>query len=254
MTASLQSSRTTLLTLMHSLLALKKRAKSTHIALTRVSSQSTGFDPDLSVAVALVRMPEGHLHTGLIYRAHDGHMRIAHLAFHLLLADCSLPTVDDYCIFPLNLEAYHQGFLASEIEQLVEDHPHGIPYSVEHEGRMTFTDQLKWTAKEPGQGLTCSTFVSEVLRLRGYDMLQITTWRERPGDSDFKKKLLEWLSNYIQHAGLNKDHVAVQVQRLGSTVRVRPEDVAVGARLYKGQGPLPFDLVEPPASDVANRI
>jgi hypothetical protein len=74
-----------------------------------------------------------------------------------------------------------------------------------------------------GKGLTCSTFITSVLRSLGFDVLKEDEWPQRSDDLVFGKKIVDMLVA----ANANRDHIQAVREDIGAQ-RFRPEEV-VGA-------------------------
>lgn len=135
-----------------------------------------------------------------------------------------------------------QKILAAQIDAwLVENH-NQIPYSVAHPGGVVFKDNV-WVGDEPGQGLTCATFVVELFKELGYPFIDVSTWKQREGDGEWAGHILDDMSSRMDRA-----HVEAQRARIGDeTIRIRPSDIAAAGHLIheEMETSLTFEQVNP---------
>lgn len=80
----------------------------------------------------------------------------------------------------------------------------------------------------PGSGLTCSTFVLQVLRNNEFFILDTESWESREGDAAWQAGILAALKEYAPQA-----HIEALTECVGVAVRFRPEEVAGCARAYE---------------------
>lgn len=119
-----------------------------------------------------------------------------------------------------------------------------IPYSVASPGGVIFKDDV-WVGDEPGQGLTCATFLIALFDELGIPFIAKDSWQSRPGDEDWSESILVMLS-----ALMTKDHVDAQRSRIGEVVRIRPSDITSAAHHINQElsEPLTFEKVAPLAA------
>lgn len=173
---------------------------------------------------------------------------MGHLEWHLRLRADPVPLDAGYSWCPSRLSATNQLAVATRIEAILERNVGKIPYSIAHEGP-TFSDDV-WVGNEPGQGLTCATFVKTIFENAALPLVDFSTWLDRQDDPEWKQRLIGWMRGCDD---IPEDHIAAQVERMGSTIRFRPEDAAAACDLRE-LGPMSFADVDPPARALQQRL
>ncbi|MFP3586375.1 hypothetical protein SCB29_22320 [Paraburkholderia sp. SIMBA_055] len=132
--------------------------------------------------------------------------------------------------------------MAAKIDAWLDENENKIPYSVAHPGGVVFKDNV-WVGNEPGQGLTCATFIVELFNELGYPFIDANTWQQRADDAEWARHILDGMSSRM-----NAQHVEVQRARIGDdTIRIRPSDIAAAGHLIREETetPLTFEQVDP---------
>ena len=180
------------------------------------------------------------LHAATLYRF-DGRLKIGDIQNHLTsrCADARA-SASLFWIAP-DLSQEDQQILAATVDAWLEDNAGKIPYSVAHPGGVIFKDNV-WVGNEPGQGLTCATFIVALFDELGIPFIEIGTWQARSDDTAWAHRILAMLSPLM-----SSEHVSAQRGRIGDTTRVRPADVAAAGLLIHQQreSPLEFEEVAP---------
>jgi hypothetical protein len=176
------------------------------------------------LAVSVSDPATEQLHAATLYRF-DGRLMIGDVQNHF--ASCrreARPSERVYWVAP-ELAPEDQRILAAKVEAWLDENHGRIPYSVAHPGGVIFKNDV-WVGNEPGQGLTCATFVVALFDELGIPFIDVDTWEERTGDVEWARGILQMLKPLM-----SPEHVAAQENRLGETIRVRPSDVAAAGLL-----------------------
>jgi hypothetical protein len=219
-------------------------------SLTSESWPSADFF--FGVSIQLVDPASGQFHTGLLYRKLDNDLARGDVADHLrsrrLVAK---PDSRVFWVWP-DLDETNARILAVRTEYILNENEGRIPYSVAHTG-LTFEDGI-WMDQEPGQGLTCATFVAAVFDDVGLPFIDAATWEPRQDDAAWYESIV----SYLKSKGASEEHCAVQLERVrsGQAIRVRPTDVgAAGQLLREGMlQPLEFSEVAPGAAQLEQEV
>ena len=176
------------------------------------------------IAVQVSNPQSKQLHAAALYRF-DGRLMIGDVQNHF--ASCrreARPSERVYWVAP-DLAQEDQRILAAKVEAWLDENHGRIPYSVAHPGGVIFKDDV-WVGNEPGQGLTCATFIVALFDELGIPFIDVDTWKERTGDVEWAREILEMLKPLM-----SPEHVTAQEDRIGKTIRVRPSDVAAAGLL-----------------------
>lgn len=185
------------------------------------------------------------LHVATLYRF-DGRLMIGDLQNHLRSRRADARVSESLFWIAPDLSPDEQRILAAKVDAWLDENAGKIPYSVAHPGGVIFKDNV-WVGNEPGQGLTCATFIVELFNELGIPFIDVGTWKERTGDTEWAKRILDAISH-----SMSPEHVEAQRNRIGLTVRVRPADIAAAGLLVRQlmDTSLHFDQVAPLSENV----
>ncbi|MDD5323106.1 MAG: hypothetical protein PHD43_21335 [Methylococcales bacterium] len=178
------------------------------------------------------------LHVAALYRF-ENRLMIGDLQSHLRTRRTEVRASSSLFWIAPDLNQEDQRILAATIDAWLDENENKIPYSVAHPGGVVFRENV-WIGIEPGQGLTCATFIVELFNELGIPFIDVETWLNRPGDTEWAKRILTALSH-----SMTPEHVDAQRNKIGQTVRVRPADIAAAGHLIyqEMEAPLHFSEV-----------
>lgn len=213
-------------------------------------------EQDLSdLAVVLQYVNDKILHVGLLVRDvgateqfffihQPGHMKDLIDPYEKLLRRKKKSIVIDCFSF---LNEVERAALCMQIHAYASNNASGIPYAVNYFPYNVYFDSGKVFVKDiPGAGLTCATFILELMKNMSHELIVPDDWPTRPDDDDWRSYILDHLIMMLE-----REDFAVQVAN--KTARYRPEEVAVAAALYKKER-LDFLTVSPVGSDLRSRF
>ena len=180
------------------------------------------------------------LHTAVLYRF-DKRLMIGDLQSHLRTRRTEVRSSDSLFWIAPDLNQMDQRILAARIDAWLDGNEGKIPYSVAHPGGVVFKDDV-WVGNEPGQGLTCATFIVELFNELGIPFIDVETWQPRAEDTEWAKRILALMSD-----SMSPEHIEAQLAKIGQTIRIRPADIAAAGHLVhqKMESPLHFNDVDP---------
>ena len=184
-------------------------------------------------------------HVGVLHRLDD--VQLCHLVFHHILirelpdtgycwADCEMFSGSEG---RLSNGRYFAGFVADAARN--PNIPFGFAFD-----ENCFGHDGTYQPMEIGKGLTCATFIIALFHSVGYPIVKLDTWKRRPGDEDWQRKILEILR---EHA--TPEHVAAAAAYVNQ-FRYRPEEVAAAA--VDPNPPLGFDDCVSLAVEILNIV
>lgn len=197
------------------------------------------------LAIQVTNAQERQFHAAMLYVC-DGQLMIGDLQSHMRIRrDFAKANNRVFWIAP-DLSHEDQKILATKLDAWLTLNPKGIPYSVAHPGGIIFKDGV-WIGNEPGQGLTCATFVAELFNELAIPFINKETWQARQGDDEWARHILDLIG-----AEMSPEHIDAQIERIGTTARIRPSDVfAAGVLINQdAEDSLPFDTVSPRAEAI----
>jgi hypothetical protein len=177
------------------------------------------FETVSDFGVAIREFGAAQYHCAILYKL-GREARLCHFAFHQDLRDEIAK--EPYLWADAGLDPVNRRFVAAWVGNL-RINKDNIPYGLDSAGccfDMTTGDFL---APAIGKGLTCSTFITSVLRSLGFNILKESEWPQRSDDVAFGQKIVEMLIK--THA--DEHHIQAVKEDIGAQ-RFRPEEV-VGA-------------------------
>jgi hypothetical protein len=179
------------------------------------------FDTVSDFGAAIQEIDPGQNHCGILYKLDGREARLCHFANHHVLRDDS---ARDTCYLwaDAGLDPANRRFVAAWVGNL-HINKDNIPYGLDSAGCCFEVATGEFITPPIGKGLTCSTFITSVLRSLGFDVLKEDEWPQRPDDVAFGQKVVEMLVA----ADANEDHIQAVKADIGAQ-RFRPEEV-VGA-------------------------
>jgi hypothetical protein len=190
---------------------------------------------------AIKRVFDGGRHVIIVYReSEDGELKELHLGWHHDLR--TGPYGEDYSIFPLSSDESDQKYIAS-ISKLIADEQPLIPYSIRTYDIGIDRETGKVSLGAQGCGFTCATFILEVLKAVGFQLLNTEEWLDDGND--------EWacfIVKQLRSSGASPEHVAAIEADTTGLKRVLPEQV-VGSSTVEGW---PVGYLE--ASTLADKV
>lgn len=176
------------------------------------------------IAIARPDRKKKQQHIGLLY--FDGEkVKFLHLAWH---CDLLKETPDEkYLWLDIPLDPINKMHLATVCELIYETNKEaGIPYGLSINGT-GFAKDGRYTADEHYAGLTCATFVIQVLRSQGLQIIDFDKWQHRQADKRWQMQTVQKLERRA-----SREHIQYQRKKIQEgAARFKPEEVAVAASL-----------------------
>lgn len=195
------------------------------------------------VAIAVCRMPQGHTHSGVLYRHTSGRICILHLRW-----DCDLA----HEVFDGSYAWVVPDLLPEEMDEVravcrdVVRRMPKIHYSFLFDPDSTLDRQTAEVVSDIApHGLTCSTFILAVFNSAQIQLVHLTGWQSRPDDHRWYAALLR----YMRTKGVDPTHVA-RIQSDIQCLRVRSEEAAGACLASRDAMPAGYDHCEPAGREV----
>lgn len=191
------------------------------MALT-LSDIADAVPDEITLVVAIAGHPitltDGQRHTGFIARGNDGNLWQLHQAWHNRFR-CD-PAQPQYAYTTsTRLDEFASAPIIGFLFALHDDTNGHIPYSIIYEP-LNYFSEGHYVLTAPGQGLTCATFVLEVLRQHGIDVIDRDTWPTNTNAG--------WQTNILSNFAPTSEEFLAQCAAIGKVARFTPEEV-VGA-------------------------
>ena len=213
---------------------------------------NSSFNDIEGVCVAIGREHKrlNQQHIGLFYIDAKGDAKFLNLAWHSILRSES-PS-DKYIWSEIPLDRPNQIHLLTFCSLVYESNQAGIPYGIGIEGT-GFDKGGAFTYEEPYAGLTCATFVMQVLHSQGYNIIDFEKWHHRKADKRWQIQIIQKLEEWGKKGRVSKEHIAYQRKMIQKGMaRFKPEEIAAAAVL-----PDPPHGAEPlkkPSSQILNLV
>lgn len=206
---------------------------------------------ETQIAIALCASDLGGGHIGIAYHSEQG-PSVLHLAWHKKLDLIRIPEEPhDFCWISTTLDLPP---LASKqvvaYIRVVESNMPTINYGTDFvASKGSFDASGTYCPPEGSLGLTCASFVLEVLRGASVDLIQSETWQPSEENKTWKAEVCTLLERY----GVDQNHVdAVKNNTNGS--RLRPYELAGSAMLPRDKWPTNFSLAQSLATTAENAL
>ena len=210
-----------------------------------IFNSSFGTIDSISVAIARPDRRKNQQHIGFLYLDSDNKLSFLHLAWHFSLRK-DIPN-EKYLWLDIPLDPINKTHLATVCELIYESNQCGIPYGICIDGT-GFAKDGTFTSTENYSGLTCATFVIQVLHSQGFYIIDFEKWKHKKADKRWQKQIIQTLQKFA-----SKEHIQYQHKKLQEgAARFKPEYVAVASSL--ANPPHGADALKKPASNLLNLI
>ena len=199
------------------------------------------------VAIALSQGAFGEGHIGIAFRPSGQSPKVLHLAWHRRTCLHAIPNELEACwvgqVLPVPPLA---GKAVVGIVQAVAAKLAPINFGINFIAAAESFDAHGAYKPPPGSdGLTCATYVLEVLRAGRVDLVDLSTWPETEENKIWGEAVCSRLAD--------PNHAAA-VRRNASGLRLRPIELGGAARLGHSRWPVAFTDVQQPAADVQTEL
>ena len=202
------------------------------------------------VAIAIAHSAYGGGHIGLAFHSAKAGPQVLHLSWHRKLEAHAVPDGLQTCwaADPLSVPPSASRQLVALI-RAVAARGATINYGINFvAARGSFGANGSYKPPKGSDGLTCATFVVEVLRAGMVDLVKSNSWRQSPENVAWGNSVCEELAK-----AADAEHVAA-VRRNVNGLRLRPFEVAGAAQLGPERWPVDFDSAQQPASEAASQL
>jgi hypothetical protein len=202
----------------------------------------------LLVAVAHSDFGGGHI--GIGYAAKDG-PKMLHLAWHQKLRDEIIPEglrPECWVAAAMQLPKKASKQIIAGVRAVANRMPK-INYGIDFiAARGSFTGNSYQPAKG-STGLTCASFVVEVLAQIALPLVAVDTWKPSPENDEWAKSVCDALTN----AGVDPSHVDA-VRASANSLRLRPFEVAAAAVESCEHWPCTYEGLQPQTQSIMDDL
>lgn len=177
------------------------------------------FDQADWLGFAIRRVSATQWHTGMVYVV-QGKARLRHLCGHLALRDEPAGDVRYLWIDVAALGTVNKRLISLRLARAGQDKvPYGVGFL--EDGHYLDKKTLRYRRTEPGMGLTCATYVMEILHTFGHKPFVVSEWAAEDGDAKWQADALQ---DNLQNNPEDADHFKAEQQNIGSP-RFHPQHV-----------------------------
>ena len=189
---------------------------------------SVPFDSVQSIGFAIMRTGAHQWHVGMLYKINGHAARLRHLCWHLEVKD------DDLCDFRYMwvdvaaLGPQNKRLLALRLSKVGKDK---VPYGVgfKEDGEYIDKKTLRYRKTVLGDGLTCATYVLEILQTFGHKPFVFSQWVATQPDIDWQKATIA--ENEAKYPN-DIAHFSAERSNIGGA-RFRPEHITASGKENK---------------------
>ncbi|MGE0964718.1 hypothetical protein ACQF4K_05435 [Ralstonia pseudosolanacearum] len=194
------------------------------------------------VAVALSHSNLGGGHLGIAFHhAKDG-PKVVHLAWHKLLRVEAIPQELKACWVSTTLEIPPTAAKAvvGIVRSVASRLPH-VNYGINLiAAKGSFTPKGEYCPPKGSDGLTCASFVVEVLRAASIPLVKYESWKEDAANIEWAERVCRGLVE----SQAPQSHIDAVQKNKNNGLRLRPYEVAGAASLPMQQRPVDFQSAQ----------
>jgi hypothetical protein len=197
----------------------------------------------LALAITGSLAPDGQRHTGFVVRNFFDESLLFHLGRNNYYRQEQLTKSYSYLVVP-SLEPETANSIISLLVQLLDKTKGNVPYSIAWDQDEYFDDTGALVKTDPVDGFTCATFVLEILKRQGLNLVDRSSWPLVDA---------EWQKSILPKLDLSIESLMAQLEVIGKYPRIRPEEALGAAHLYVGEK-LTHQEVVPAALEVVSEM
>lgn len=202
--------------------------------------QDASFTRD-QIAIALSHSSFGGGHLGIAFHSAKDGPQLTHLAWHRQFKVENVPSEITRCWICVTVELPPLASKAAvAVMRSVSKKKPLINYGIGAiAAKGSFTGNGVYHAPKGSDGLTCSTFVVEILRNAGIPLVKYETWQDNPENTAWG----EAVCLALQRDGASSEHIAAVRNNIGK-LRLRPYEAVGAAMLPPKQRPAEYAAVQ----------
>ncbi|MDF5776544.1 hypothetical protein [Pseudomonas syringae] len=200
--------------------------------------------PELELAIALFHSDLGGGHLGIIFNEKQNKLKVMELGWHHVFYVSDIPHRRCGIAIPVALPP-NAGKSVIAVVRAVSRKKPKIPYGIDFVASKGSFLGTTYTPPKGSDGLTCASFVLEVLRSAAVPLIQEETWTECDANREWAADVIRLL----RHHGADDRHVAA-VEKNVRGLRLIPFELAAAAALPLDDRPASFADVQGIAGDL----
>lgn len=219
--------------------------------MTYASLRAISFEKE-QVVIAVSRSHLGGGHIGIGFHSVRNGPQILHLEWHRKLRAHSIPMelVTCWIASPLRIPSGASKAIVA-MARAIATRGTTINYGINFiAARGSFDPNGIYKPPKGSDGLTCATFIVELLRAGKVDIVKSASWKAHAANTDWANIVCNSLATTPDVDQAHVDAVRSNINGL----RMRPFEVAGAANLDPKSWPAEFDIVQAPAQYVADQL
>lgn len=219
--------------------------------MTFESLQSVTFRND-QVAVALSHSNFGGGHIGIAFHHAKEGPKVVHLAWHKDLRVEAISPALKVCWVSTTLRIPPVASKAVVgIVRAVASRLPQVNYGINLiAAKGSFTLRGEYRPPKGSDGLTCASFVVEVLRAASVSLVKYETWRAETANNNWADQVCQGLAA----TQVPQSHIDAVQKNARNGLRLRPYEVAGAATMPARELPVDFDTAQPAAKEAEAKL
>lgn len=199
-----------------------------------------------AIAIGLTHGGLGGGHVGIFFNEKGEQPRLLHLQWHQRLRVDTLPIEGCWIAAFLDVPPVASKQVVAQIRAISRKLPK-INYGIDFIASQGSFQGTVYTAPKGSNGLTCASFVLEILRAGAIHLIEEATWQPSAANTAWGQEVCRQL------LATTKDEKHVDaVSRSFNNLRLIPYELAAAAALPQDQRPVSFDAIQPLAQAAKN--
>lgn len=203
------------------------------------------------LAVAVQHIENGNFHTGFFYKKKSTeNLRLCHLAWHCCLEDEEVQEEGfDYLWTESDLNTTVQkGIVAFLLNIIKNKDVNPVPYGFIRYGCSFDPNTGIYVTDGHGEGLTCATFILDVLSGLSLNLVNQQSWPIRTEDDEWREYILSFLKKRASN-----EHIKA-LEKAKGIVRFRPTEVTASFEVNSDEWPVNFAEVESKSQQIKTAL
>ncbi|MGT2504066.1 hypothetical protein ACVOMS_31165 [Bradyrhizobium guangxiense] len=194
--------------------------------------EEKSFEEVQELGAVITQPTPNQRHVGFLYKLGNEPARMLHLAWQNRLVE-EAPT-EGYFWVQSGLDETTRKVIAPVVAEVFSSQELPVPYSPIFQGLYFDAATLRYDRHEPGEGLTCATFIVAVLDALGRPLFDVDEWTARDADFQWHDQIIDMLE---RSPDATQEHIDAMRSRPRGA-RFRPEEV-VGS-IWASSPPISF--------------
>ena len=198
-----------------------------------------------SVCICIGEINQNQRHIGFLYNSYSNEkVMFLHLAWHnKLYFDDTVSS--EYLWLNIPFDEYNMMHFQTFLDMVYDENKEGINYGISIDGiEVKFDGSI--VSEDNYGGLTCASFVMQILHSQAYTIIDLESWESREEDKIWQDYILSSLEEYT-----TDNYYKKQKLKIGS-LRFKPEEVAIAS--HSKEIPMTFQDIQKPSQKLVREL